>query len=409
MFTRTVVDPDGGLKLTGKLGKSAIGFFGAYDRVNNLVFPSNQGSASDSFDQDVTSGVFRYRRDVGRNSTVGILYTGRITENYFNHVAGFDGFLRLSRTKSFSFQYLHSETDYPEDVSLTYGQAFGDFGGDAFRAEFQHFGRDWMYVATYRDLSPGFRADSGYIPRVDTRSVSGTLARIQWGKSDGWFTQIVLGIEGDLTYDHEGNQTDRHLGLIWRYQGPLQSMIVVGYSRDMELYLDRSYEIERFIWMYELKPAGDLRFGLSLQHGDSVDYHNQRRAKGIALLPNAELSLGRHVNINLMHAFENLGLENEKIYTASLTQVRFIYNLNVRTFIRAIVQYLDVSRNPDLYLFPVPPKTNTLFTQFLFSYKLNPQTVLFLGYSDNYLGQTGVDILQTDRTFFVKFGYAWTR
>jgi len=70
---------------------------------------------------------------------------------------------------------------------------------------------------------------------------------------------------------------------------------------------------------------------------------------------------------------------------------------------------LDVSRNPDLYLFPVLPKTQTLFSQFLFSYKLNPQTVLFLGYSDNYLGMTGIDIGQTDRTFFVKLGYAWTR
>jgi hypothetical protein len=50
-----------------------------------------------------------------------------------------------------------------------------------------------------------------------------------------------------------------------------------------------------------------------------------------------------------------------------------------------------------------------VFTQILFSYKLNPQTVLFLGYSDNYFGETGIDITQTDRTFFVKLGYAWTK
>ncbi len=94
---------------------------------------------------------------------------------------------------------------------------------------------------------------------------------------------------------------------------------------------------------------------------------------------------------------------------ANLSQIRLIYNFNVRAFVRAIVQYLDVSRNPELYLFPVPDKTQTIFTQFLFSYKLNPQTVLFIGYSDNYLGMTGIDITQSDRTFFVKLGYAWTR
>ena len=41
-------------------------------------------------------------------------------------------------------------------------------------------------------------------------------------------------------------------------------------------------------------------------------------------------------------------------------------------------------------------------------YKLSPRTVLFLGYSDNYLGMGRIDLTQTDRTFFVKIGYAWT-
>jgi len=35
--------------------------------------------------------------------------------------------------------------------------------------------------------------------------------------------------------------------------------------------------------------------------------------------------------------------------------------------------------------------------------------VLFLGYSDNYLGMTGIDVTQKDRTFFMKVGYAWTK
>lgn len=118
VFTRTVADPDGGVKFTGKVGKNAFGFFGAIDGVNNLLFPSNQGSMSASLDQNVMNGVFRYRRDVGQNSNVGVLYTGRTADDYFNHVAGFDGFLYLSRTKSLRFQYLHSETDYDEDISL---------------------------------------------------------------------------------------------------------------------------------------------------------------------------------------------------------------------------------------------------------------------------------------------------
>jgi hypothetical protein len=53
-----------------------------------------------------------------------------------------------------------------------------------------------------------------------------------------------------------------------------------------------------------------------------------------------------------------------------------------------------------------------LFTQLLFSYKVNPQTVLFLGYSDNQQGgdftgfEQRIDLTPTDRTFFFKVGYA---
>jgi len=47
VFTRTVADPLWGTKLTGKIGRSALGFFATQDRINNLIFPSNQGVALD--------------------------------------------------------------------------------------------------------------------------------------------------------------------------------------------------------------------------------------------------------------------------------------------------------------------------------------------------------------------------
>ena len=52
-------------------------------------------------------------------------------------------------------------------------------------------------------------------------------------------------------------------------------------------------------------------------------------------------------------------------------------------------------------------KTRQLFPQMLFSYKLNPQTVLFVGYSSTRFGSDTLDYGETDRTLFVKVGYAW--
>jgi hypothetical protein len=84
-----------------------------------------------------------------------------------------------------------------------------------------------------------------------------------------------------------------------------------------------------------------------------------------------------------------------------------LYNFSTRMFARGILQYRDITRNPANFTVPVDPEVERLFTQFLFSYKLNPQTVLFVGYSDNRLGERDISLTQTDRTFFVKLGYAW--
>jgi hypothetical protein len=79
--------------------------------------------------------------------------------------------------------------------------------------------------------------------------------------------------------------------------------------------------------------------------------------------------------------------------------------------VRGIFQYRGIDYTPENFSFPVPDRTEQLFTQLLFSYKVNPRTVVFVGYSDNYRGfdqdPLQVDLTQSDRTIFVKLGYAW--
>jgi len=128
VFTRTVADPTWGGKVTGKIGRSAVGFFASEDRINNLLFPSNQGSGSTSLEEKVYAGVFRYRYDVGHGSTLGALYAGRAGGDYYNHVGGFDGFFRLGSKDQITFQYLRSQSRYPNKLSLDFGQNLGDFG-----------------------------------------------------------------------------------------------------------------------------------------------------------------------------------------------------------------------------------------------------------------------------------------
>src|SRR5262249_18369665 len=145
---------------------------------------------------------------------------------------------------------------------------------------------------------------------------------------------------------------------------------------------------------------------LFAQLGDTVDVDNTRKGRIVALQPAAEFRLGPHLNLNLSYLDQKLQVPGGRLYDAQLSQARLVYQFDIRTFVRAIFQYTNIGRNPALYLAPVDQRDRNLFIQLLFSYKLNPETVLFAGYSDTRLGRDFIQLTQTDRTFFVKLGYA---
>jgi hypothetical protein len=343
---------------------------------------------------------------VGKGSRLGFLYTGRSSDDYYNHVVGTDGFLRLSRTKSIGFQFLHSSTDYPEQIALDNAQPADAFDGNAIFASFRHASRSVGYGLEYEDLSSNFRGDFGFIPRVDVRRFKGFIEPIIWGKKGGYFRRLSFKASFESITDHNGNLTDSVLEFSPTYQGPLQLYIWPELKITKEFYNGITYQLNRMRIYIETKPVGGLELFVYTKFGDSIDYVNSREADLFIFYPGIKLGIGKNFNINIEHQYQRLSLNHEKIYTANQFQSRLVYHFNVRTFMRVIFQYTDISNNIDLYTIAVDPGLKTLFTQFLFAYKINPQTVLFLGYSDNYFGGSGIDLTQTDRTFFLKVGYA---
>jgi transcriptional antiterminator len=109
----------------------------------------------------------------------------------------------------------------------------------------------------------------------------------------------------------------------------------------------------------------------------------------------------------MAHTYERMTVQDARLYTANILQSTAVYQFNVRTFFRAIIQYVDYNYNSSNYTFEKEPEYRRVFTQLLFSYKINARTLLFLGYSDNYFGGQQFGLTQSDRTFFVKLSYAW--
>ncbi|MBP1635290.1 MAG: hydrolase [Acidobacteria bacterium] len=409
VFTRTVADPYGGGKLTGKQGPNAVGSFVTYDRINNLLLPSNQGSAQTTLEDDVMSAVGRYRLDVGSGSTIGALYAGREGTAYHNRQAGLDVFWRISPSDSIRGQYLRTDTAYPEQVVAEHGQPRGAFGGDGSWIEYDRITRNWMGFAFYEAYSPGFRADAGFVPRVDVRTLMGQGQR-RWQRGAGsWFNTLDLGLRGWRTTEWDWDLSEQTVAAFVGYTGPYQTQFQFNMPRDVVMYGGVRYEYFRPNLYFTVKPGGNVSLGTTARFGGGVDYDNGQAATNVVQVgPLLEYRPIRALNLGLTHSFDELSVAGGRLYRANLTQLKAVYNLGVRTFVRAILQYTDISRDPALYSYEVEDRSRRLFAQYLFSYKLNPQTVLFVGYSDtSTAGERGTDLTRMNRTFFVKLGYAW--
>ena len=114
----------------------------------------------------------------------------------------------------------------------------------------------------------------------------------------------------------------------------------------------------------------------------------------------------RHFYLQLDHTYERFSRDGAWLYRANLSQARLIYQFTNRFFARAILQRTLIDRNLALYGPGNDARDDELFGQYLLSYKVNPQTMVFVGYSDTREGLNWEAREMRDRTFFVKLGYA---
>lgn len=418
VFTRTIADPLWGAKLTGKQGPHGFGVLLARDDLNNLIFPGNQGSSSTSLDQEVGAAVARYRRDVGEGSSLGLLYTGRDATGYRNQVAGVDGLWRLGSRDAIRFQGLGSRTDYPDSVARKFGQPRDGFDGHAVRLRYDHGERDWSWYASYDDVGSGFRADTGFLPRVDVRSARAGVERVWRGGEEGdWFDRFEIFLGGDTTRDQGGDVREWGADLVFVWEGAGQTVVSYALAPNDEYFDGVNYDDFRQSLFFATRPNGALGLSTDINWGEQIDFANSRQAEFVRLTPEVDFNLGRHVEGELAHLWQRTevdlpGERGAELFEAHISELRLLYHFDRRSYLRAIVQHDRTDFNPEAWSFQVDPEERDLFLQLLFSYKLNPRTLLLAGYSDSYRGGTPVsapslDLTRTGRAFFLKVGYAF--
>jgi hypothetical protein len=148
--------------------------------------------------------------------------------------------------------------------------------------------------------------------------------------------------------------------------------------------------------------------------GQEIDFANARPGTGSTVNVSAMLNPTNHLNLMLTQnqSWVNVGDAagvTRQLFIARVSRVRGSYTFTSRMFVRATAQYVSTNRDPRLYRFDTIAKSGTITGQVLLSYKLNWQSVMFIGYGDDRMLSTQDRFEKVDRQFFVKVSYAFQR
>jgi hypothetical protein len=304
------------------------------------------------------------------------------------------------------YQAAGSTTRYPTSLLGATPDGEAGFDGHALSLAYQHNDRDWSWHADYQELAPGFRADSGFIDRVGVRKSQLWAERRIRGQQGGWFSNFYVFTSLDGTREYDGRFNEWGSDLALTYNGPRQSEVSAVVAPNQEYYQGVTYHNTRYSVSGSFQPSAGTNASMEVRWGEAIDFANSREGEFVSLTPGLDFQLGRRFEGRLDWTRQTFDVRGGRLFTVDLAQTRMLYHFSSRTFLRAIFQYEWLERDPDLYRNPVRRQTEDLLSQLLFSYRLNAQTVFLLGYSDTYAGIDRIDLTQTDRTVFLKIGYA---
>ncbi|HEX3101373.1 MAG TPA: DUF5916 domain-containing protein, partial [Pyrinomonadaceae bacterium] len=184
-YSRTIIDPDVALKLSGKTGKTSFGMLVASDNApgnytedertlndqclqRQHINPTLNCPLAPFIDKNALFGIVRLKRDFGASNNIGFFGTSRIFPKNRNFTGGFDGTLKLDASTVMTFQAVgtHSLKNFydPNTDTSPYrnGNGFGYFWS------LDHTKDTHGWYAEIFGRTQDYRADAGFTRRTNT-------------------------------------------------------------------------------------------------------------------------------------------------------------------------------------------------------------------------------------------------
>ncbi|GHB60223.1 hypothetical protein GCM10008107_06810 [Psychrosphaera saromensis] len=435
IYTRNINNPDFGAKLAGKVDQHSFAGFVANDQTTSFILPGNLGSDLYELEEKSTNAAFRYRYALNNDASIGALSTIRNSESYQNVVTSLDGKYKLTDSDVLNIQFVSSSTeiddvlinsintdDYNSEQVL---RADSNNSTDSFyRIDYQHDNKDWSFKASREDIGKDFRADLAFFNKSDTITnlIGGTY---RWlGNSKDWWNRIEVFGDWDRTTNQDGDQIEQEYEIYLTLRGVKQSYFKQGLvvrekasgridTSTLSIKNNTYNFTEKILKSWaNFQATSDMWLGIYGSVGKQIDYANNQLVDAYSIDPQFNWNINTHIKSDLSYKYRKLHKGGNEILTAKLTDYRLNYQFSIRSFLRLSIVYSDVTRNLSQYNDPddYDATYKSLSTQLLYSYKINPKTLFFVGYSDGgYQDDSLKDITKDTRSVFLKMSYAWLR
>lgn len=412
-FSRRIVDPQVGARITGRHGDWSIGGLVMNDEAEGKQLEASNPDHG----KKARIGVARVQKDFGVDSNVGVLLTDRSMGESKNAVAGIDARVKVSENWALSGQLASSSTKGPSGL---------DDSGRLATFVATRSDRNFNYEGKYLDISRDFRSVLGFIPRADIRQTTQTASYL-WNFPDAeWLVNAGPSFTGIYTKDHDGTLQDWSTDASVQVNGLRATGLEAHLYNGQELYADQRFhkkgymlgaKSEWFKWLTAEVNVGENKVinyvpaaGLTPFLGDARSF-----AMNVKLTPTPQFRIEETLFYNDLRTQSAMGGEAEgsSVYRNLLSRTKFTYQYSRFLNAHLIFDYNFLRTNTNLFAFEGGKQ---LTTDLLFSYVLSPGTTAYVGYTDRQQNLALIgnpEILQrtrdlemhTGRKVFVKFNY----
>jgi hypothetical protein len=237
--SRSIIDPDLAVKLTGKINKTSFGILAATDNApgnydnDSRIDPERRPFIDEYVDKNALFAVLRLKQDFGSENNIGFFGTARVFPEDRNFVGGFDGKIKVNSGTVLNFQVVGSHTrqcffdpQFDDVVNPLQAQRNGEIcgggivngqqelgdifsryrtgNGIAYNVQYDYTSDTFGYVLEAGGQSEDYRSDAGFNRRTNTNYLFGGFRKSTKSKPKAAIVRANWFNGFSASYDNSG-------------------------------------------------------------------------------------------------------------------------------------------------------------------------------------------------------------